>query len=111
MSQVAIKKVNDTGKGTPAIYPLWSRRAPRSHWARRSLRLPAPSGKSVINEIQPRVQLVNLPSKILVCSFAGPLECIAQFALEHADSRGLAHDPTILSRNVRFHLPDLQATF
>ena len=68
------------------------------------------NGKGVVNEIQPRLQLFNLPSKILARSFARPLELIAQFALEHADSRELAHNPTVLSRNIRFHLPDLQVT-
>jgi hypothetical protein len=64
--------------------------------------------KSVVNEIHPRVQLVNSPLKILACSCAGPFERIAQFALQHADPRKLTRNPAILSNDIRLHPPDLQ---
>jgi len=70
------------------------------------------SGKSVINEIHPRVQLVKPPTKLFVCSCTGAFERMGQFALQHPNPCELARNPAILRNNdIRFHLPDLQVSF
>jgi hypothetical protein len=68
--------------------------------------------KSVIHEVQPRVQLIHSPPKLVACSCSGAFERVCQFALQHANPCQLACNPAILCNNyIRIHLSDLQVCF
>src|SRR3981189_3695894 len=78
------------------------------HLAGELVRRPAtasPTSKSVVNKIQPRVQLCNPPPETRGCSCTRPLECFGQLAFQHSDSHELVRNPAILGSGIAFHVP------